>query len=89
VGTASVEIIFNKYYKTAEEYLFAVADALSTEYKMIVDVGFLLQIDDAMLPMMRFMVSVVGASMNSARVRIDALNHAPPDIPEDRVRLRI
>jgi 5-methyltetrahydropteroyltriglutamate--homocysteine methyltransferase len=92
VAPASVEVIFNKYYKTAEEYLFAVADALSTEYKMIVDAGFLLQIDDAMLPMMRFM-AFGGRSVDEfhrwAQVRIDALNHALRDIPEDRVRYHV
>jgi 5-methyltetrahydropteroyltriglutamate--homocysteine methyltransferase len=92
VAPASVEVIFNKYYKTAEEYLFAVADALSTEYRMIVDAGFLLQIDDAMLPMMRFM-AFGGRSVDEfhrwALVRIDALNHALRDIPEDRVRYHV
>jgi 5-methyltetrahydropteroyltriglutamate--homocysteine methyltransferase len=92
VAPASVDVIFNKYYKTAEEYLFAVADALSTEYKMIVDAGFLLQIDDAMLPMLRFM-AFGGRSVDEfhrwAQVRIDALNHALRDIPEDRVRYHV
>jgi 5-methyltetrahydropteroyltriglutamate--homocysteine methyltransferase len=92
VAPASVEVIFNKYYKTAEEYLFAVADALNTEYKMIVEAGFLLQIDDAMLPMMRFM-AFGGRSVDEfhrwAQMRIDALNHALRGIPEDRVRYHV
>jgi 5-methyltetrahydropteroyltriglutamate--homocysteine methyltransferase len=33
----------NEYYKTEEEFLFAVADALHEEYKAVVDAGFLLQ----------------------------------------------
>ena len=37
------------YYKTDEEYLFAIADAMREEYKAIVDAGFLLQIDDPLL----------------------------------------
>src|SRR5262245_17243834 len=36
----------NAYYKTQEEYLFAIADALHQEYRAIVEAGFLLQIDD-------------------------------------------
>ena len=36
----------NRYYKTEEEYVFAIAAALKTEYRAIVDAGFLLQIDD-------------------------------------------
>ena len=36
----------NQYYATEEEYRFAIADAMKTEYKAIVDAGFILQIDD-------------------------------------------
>src|SRR2546425_631046 len=36
----------NRYYKTEEEYVFAIAEALRTEYRAIVDAGFILQIDD-------------------------------------------
>ena len=39
----------NAYYKTDEEYLFAIAEAMREEYKAIVDAGFLLQIDDPRL----------------------------------------
>ena len=36
----------NKYYKSTEEYLYAIADAMREEYKAIVDAGLLVQIDD-------------------------------------------
>src|SRR5215467_14491836 len=36
----------NHYYKTEEEFLYAIADAMKTEYKTIVDAGFIVQIDD-------------------------------------------
>ena len=36
----------NGYYKTEEEYLFAIADAMREEYEAIVAAGFLLQVDD-------------------------------------------
>ena len=39
----------NAYYKTSEEYLVAIAEAMREEYKAIVDAGFLLQIDDPRL----------------------------------------
>ena len=39
----------NECYGTYEEYLHAVADALSVEYRAIVNAGFLLQIDDPFL----------------------------------------
>jgi 5-methyltetrahydropteroyltriglutamate--homocysteine methyltransferase len=39
----------NAYYKTDEEIVVALADALKEEYKAIVDAGFILQLDDAFL----------------------------------------
>ena len=42
--------IYNEYYKTDEEYIFALADALREEYLAVVNAGFILQIDDPGLP---------------------------------------
>ena len=39
----------NKHYSTEEEYLFAVAEAMRSEYLAIVDAGLVLQIDDPIL----------------------------------------
>ena len=39
----------NEYYKTQEEFVFALAEAMRDEYKTIVEAGFILQIDDAWL----------------------------------------
>jgi 5-methyltetrahydropteroyltriglutamate--homocysteine methyltransferase len=36
----------NEYYNTEEEFRVAMADALREEYRMIVDAGLVLQIDD-------------------------------------------
>ena len=38
--------IFNEYYKSEEEFLLALADALREEYRAVVAAGFVLQIDD-------------------------------------------
>ena len=38
--------IYNEYYKTDEEFLFALAEALREEYRAVVDAGFILQVDD-------------------------------------------
>ena len=78
----------NEYYKSDEEFLFAIADALSVEYRAIVDAGFLLQIDDPLL----INYYVKNPDLNVAQCRawaegqIEAINHALRDIPEDRVR---
>ena len=36
----------NDYYRTEEEFFEALGEAMRVEYKMIVDAGFLLQVDD-------------------------------------------
>ena len=78
----------NEHYKTDEEYLFALADALHVEYKSIVDAGFLLQIDDPDLPDAWQMhpEMTVKDYQKFADLRVDALNHAIGDIPEEKIR---
>lgn len=82
----------NEYYPRDEDFIFAVAGALREEYRAIVDAGFLLQVDDAHLPIM-YEHMVPPATLTDyrawAEVRIDALNHALNGIPEDRVRYHI
>ncbi|HEX9836996.1 MAG TPA: cobalamin-independent methionine synthase II family protein [Alphaproteobacteria bacterium] len=78
----------NEYYRTDDEFLYAVADALRVEYKAIVDAGFVLQIDDPRLS--SHYVSNPGLTVKEVRrwaaSRIEAINHALSGIPEDRVR---
>ena len=78
----------NEYYPNDEAFLFAMADALHEEYKAIVDAGFLLQIDDPDLPdgWQMFPDMSVAEYKKFAELRIDALNHAIGDIPEEKVR---
>ena len=79
----------NRYYKTQEEFLFAIADALRVEYAAITDAGFILQIDD---PGMAENWDAMDPSVTIeeyrayARLCIDALNHALAGIPEERIR---
>ncbi|HEY1518727.1 MAG TPA: hypothetical protein VGF91_20025 [Solirubrobacteraceae bacterium] len=48
---ASLEVYrANAYYDDDSEYLYALADALRVEYELIVEAGFVLQVDDAWLP---------------------------------------
>jgi 5-methyltetrahydropteroyltriglutamate--homocysteine methyltransferase len=37
----------NEYYKNEDDIMAAIADAMHTEYKMIIDAGFVVQLDDA------------------------------------------
>jgi 5-methyltetrahydropteroyltriglutamate--homocysteine methyltransferase len=78
----------NAYYKTDEEYLYAIGEAMREEYKAIVDAGFLLQIDDPRL--VSYYMVRPGASVKECRkwagVRVEALNHALRGIPQDKIR---
>jgi 5-methyltetrahydropteroyltriglutamate--homocysteine methyltransferase len=81
-----------EHYKDEEAYLFALAEALHQEYRAIVDAGLYVQIDDAFLPYMHErMVPPMSNSqyLQWAQMRVDALNHALRDIPEDRSRYHI
>jgi 5-methyltetrahydropteroyltriglutamate--homocysteine methyltransferase len=83
---------FNAFYKTEEEFVFALADALAVEYRAIVEAGFLLQIDDAWLVALWDRLGpelgLEGFRKRSA-LRIEALNHALKGIPEERVRYHL
>ena len=82
----------NEYYKTDEEFLFALADALHEEYKAVVDAGLNLQVDDAFLPYM-YDVAFADQPLENYRkwasLRIDALNHALRGLPEEKTRYHI
>jgi 5-methyltetrahydropteroyltriglutamate--homocysteine methyltransferase len=89
ISPANVEFwIRNEHYKSDQDYIFALADALREEYKAIVDSGLILQIDDPRLVTQY----VIDASMSLAdyrkwaEVRVEALNHALRGLPQDRIR---
>src|SRR5262245_4872525 len=77
----------NEYYKNEERYLIAVAEAMRTEYRAIVDAGFLLQIDDPFLTDLPADPTVTGAKRRRrAEMYVEAVNHALRGIPPGRVR---
>jgi 5-methyltetrahydropteroyltriglutamate--homocysteine methyltransferase len=82
----------NHYYKTHEEYVAALADAMRSEYKAIADSGLILQIDCPDLAMGRH-IQFPDASLADFRrniaMHVEALNHALAGIPEDRVRIHL
>jgi len=78
----------NDYYKPAEEYLYAIAEAMREEYKAIVAAGFLVQIDDPQL-VTHYMVNptvTVEQCRKWAQVHVEALNHALKGIPRNKIR---
>lgn len=79
----------NEHYRTQEEFLFALADAMSVEYEEIVKAGFTLQVDDAWLAALWDRIGVkmgLEAYKSFCRVRVDALNHALRNVPPEKVR---
>jgi 5-methyltetrahydropteroyltriglutamate--homocysteine methyltransferase len=81
----------NEYYASERDYVFAIAEALREEYLEIVRAGLILQIDDAVLANMYDELVQHGGQRYRewAELRVDALNHALRDIPEDRIRYHV
>ena len=78
---------FNEFYKSEEDYLHAVADALSQEYRAIIEAGFLLQVDDPFLPNVYMDRSLDDAGrIAKATMYVEAVNHSLQGIPEEKVR---
>jgi 5-methyltetrahydropteroyltriglutamate--homocysteine methyltransferase len=82
----------NEYYRSEEEFLFAFAEALRTEYELIAGSGLILQVDDAWLPALWDRIGI-GMGLEAFRkrcfLRVDALNHALRNIPEQNVRYHL
>ena len=80
--------IGNEYYKTQDDYLYAVADAMHEEYKAVADAGLIVQIDDPRL--VTYYITHPERSVKQCRAwaesRVEALNHALRGIPEGQIR---
>ena len=78
----------NEHYKTEEDYLVALADALREEYKAIIEAGLVLQIDDPLLA--SHYVMHPEASVDDCRRwaahRVEILNHALRGLPPEQIR---
>ena len=68
---------WKKFYPNTEAYMYAVADALHEEYKAITDAGFILQLD---------LAATSGRDPTAIEQRVEVLNYALRDIPEEKVR---
>ena len=80
VSPATLQILPNEYYKSSEEYTWALAEAIGEEYKAIVDAGFILQIDDpALVDLYDWWFSLKGDMAGYrkwAEFQVEAVNHA-------------
>jgi len=82
----------NEYYKSEEELIRAIGAAMRTEYKMIVDAGFILQLDDARAAT-TFDRMVPPASFEEYRkwvaLHMEVLNDAIQGLPPERIRYHV
>ncbi len=82
----------NEYYKTDEEMVFAIADAMRAEYKAIIDAGLIVQVDDAraavtydrMVPPQSFQ-----DFYKWLKLHMEALNHALEGLPPEKIRYHV
>ena len=82
----------NDFYRTQDEYLEALAAALTAEYEAIVRAGLILQIDAPDLAMGRHTMyrdrSIEEFASLAAR-HVEVLNHALRNVPAERVRMHV
>jgi 5-methyltetrahydropteroyltriglutamate--homocysteine methyltransferase len=71
----------NEYYKTDEDLVVALAEALRTEYRSIVDAGFLLQVDDARASASTAAIRPMVRRVSSASRRLRSVAIRPPSRP--------
>jgi 5-methyltetrahydropteroyltriglutamate--homocysteine methyltransferase len=82
----------NEFYKTDEELHAAIAAAMHTEYKMIIDAGFMVQLDDARNAV-TYDRMVPPATFADYRkwlsAQVDIINQAIEGLPADRIRYHV
>jgi 5-methyltetrahydropteroyltriglutamate--homocysteine methyltransferase len=82
----------NEYYRSDEEYVFAIADAMHHEYAAIAAAGITVQLDCPDLAMGRHTSCAhmdIAGFRSRVAMNIEALNHAVRDIPADQLRMHL
>jgi 5-methyltetrahydropteroyltriglutamate--homocysteine methyltransferase len=82
----------NEYYKSDEELIRAIGQAMRTEYKMIVDAGFILQLDDARAATTFDRMVPPGSFADYRKwvaLHMEVLNDAIAGLPPDRIRYHV
>jgi 5-methyltetrahydropteroyltriglutamate--homocysteine methyltransferase len=82
----------NEFYKTREEYVFAIAEAMRFEYEAIAAAGAVVQVDCPDLAMGRHSAYAelsLEDFRSTIRTNIEALNHAVRNIPAEQLRMHL
>jgi 5-methyltetrahydropteroyltriglutamate--homocysteine methyltransferase len=81
--------IRNRHYRSHEDYVAAIAEAMRPEYRAIVEAGIVLQIDCPDLAMVGARYPSLEEFRRVAAINVDALNHALAGLPVERVRMHV
>ena len=78
----------NEHYSTEGDYMQAVGEAMRTEYRAIVDAGFIVQIDDPWMTVVHGDGSLsMEERLRKIELSVEILNHSLRGIPPEKVRL--
>jgi 5-methyltetrahydropteroyltriglutamate--homocysteine methyltransferase len=83
----------NEYYKTAEEYAWALAAAMKEEYEAAARAGFIVQVDDPGIWVLWDFWFAQSRTFEEfrrfAQARVEMLNFALADIPQEQIRYHV
>jgi 5-methyltetrahydropteroyltriglutamate--homocysteine methyltransferase len=82
----------NEYYKTDEDLIHAIGAAMRTEYRMIIDAGFVLQLDDARAAVTYDRMVPPGGFDDYRKwlaLQVEVLNEAIAGLPPERIRYHV
>jgi 5-methyltetrahydropteroyltriglutamate--homocysteine methyltransferase len=82
----------NEYYESDEELIRAIGAAMRTEYRMIIDAGFILQLDDARAAVTYDRMVPPGSFADYRKwlaLQVEVLNEAIAGLPADRIRYHV
>jgi 5-methyltetrahydropteroyltriglutamate--homocysteine methyltransferase len=83
----------NEYYKTAEEYAWALAAAMKEEYEAVARAGFIVQVDDPGIWVLWDFWFAQSRTFEEfrrfAQARVEMLNFALADIPQEQIRYHV
>jgi 5-methyltetrahydropteroyltriglutamate--homocysteine methyltransferase len=82
----------NEYYKSEEELIRAIGAAMRTEYRMIIDAGFVLQLDDARAAVTYDRMVPPGSFADYRKwlaLQVEVLNEAIAGLPPERIRYHV
>ena len=82
----------NEYYKSDEEHIYAIGEAMRVEYEAIAAAGFQVQVDDAWLGALWDRIGLemgLEGYRKYCQMRCEALNYALRNIPEEQIRYHL